>query len=64
MRLGGISVTRVLDYSLELSEFEPQTICFVHFRINNFGESYEPPYAPSYELNSITAVILQGWLRH
>ena len=27
-------------------------------------ERLEPPYTPSYGLKSITAVLLEGWLRH
>ena len=51
---------KVLDYGLEVREFELQSRYYVHFRTNSFGESHEPTYV----LNSISDVLLQGWFWH
>ena len=37
---------------------------YVHFRTNALGERHESPYPPNYGLNSITIVLLEGWLWH
>ena len=55
-------MAKVLDCSLKVSEFELQLHYYIHFRINNFGERHEHPFSPSFGLNSITAVLPQGWL--
>ena len=47
-----------------VSEFELQSRYYVHFLTNTIGESYEPSYLPSYELNSPTTVLLEGWIWH
>ena len=46
------------------SEFELQSRYYVHFRTNTLGKRYEPPYPPSYGLNSTTTVLLGEWLWH
>ncbi len=50
----------VLDYDIVVSEFEFQSRYYVHFRTNAPWERSEPLYPPSYGLNSITAVLLEG----
>ena len=57
-------MAKVLDCSFEVNEFELQSLYYVHFWTNTFGERYELPYPSlsSYWWNSITAVPLQGWL--
>ena len=38
-------MAKVLDCSLEVSEFELQSRYYVHFRINTLGKGIEPSYA-------------------
>ena len=45
-------------------EFVLQSHYYVHFRAKYPWERYEPPYPPSYGLNSTTTVLLGEWLRH
>ena len=56
-----IAVFECWTCSLEVSEFEIQSRRLFHFQINAHGN---PLNAPSYALNSITAVLQQGWLWH
>ena len=53
---------KAMDSRIVGSKFELQSCYYDHFRTNTFGERYEPPYPPSYGLNSITAVLLEGRL--
>ena len=48
---------KVLDCGLEVSEFELQSCCYVHFQTNTFGKAMNPLV---YGLNNINAVFLQG----
>ena len=50
-------MVKALDYGIVVREFVLQSHYYVHFR-------YEPPYPPSYGLNSTTAVLLEEWLWH
>ena len=54
---------KVLDYGLEVSEFELQSQSCVHFRTNTIEKGIEPIYPPysRYGLNDRTAFLLQGW---
>ncbi len=45
-----------------VSEFVLQSPYYVHSR--EPWERYEPPYPPSYGLNSTTTVLLGEWLWH
>ena len=49
-----------LDCGVEVSKFEMQSRYYIHFRTNTHWKRYEPPNSPSYGLNSINAVLLQG----
>ena len=53
----GIRV-KALDCGIIASEFVLQSRYYVYFQTNTLGERYEPPYPPSYGLNSVTAVLL------
>ena len=44
-------MTKVLNCSLEVSEFEIQSRYYVHFRTNTFGKGIELPYLSSYVVN-------------
>ena len=57
-------MVKVMDCGIVVSEFELQSRYYVHFRTNTLGEKYQPPYLPSYGLNSTTTVLLEGWLWH
>ena len=57
-------MVKVLDCSQEIREFELQSCYHIHFQTNASWERYELLYLPSYGLNSITTVLLQGWLQH
>ena len=54
-----------LDCNLEVTEFGIQSRYCVHFRTNSIekGMNHQIPN-PSYELNSIIAILLQEWLWH
>ena len=54
-------MANVLTSGLEVSEFELQSRYYVHFRTNTTGKGMNY-YSPSYGLNSITAILPQGWL--
>ena len=51
-----------MDCGIVVREFVLQSRYFVHFRANTVG--YEPPYPPSYGLNSTTTVLLWEWFWH
>ena len=56
---------KVLNCGLEVSEFERQTCCYVHFRTNTpLGKAWTHLSPSRYGLNCFTAVILQGWIWH
>ena len=58
-------MTKVLDYGLKVSKFQLQLCYYIHFQTNPFGKGMNPLIpTPNYRLNSITAVLLQGWLWH
>ena len=50
-------VAKVLDCDFELKELE---VTHLLFRLMPFEERYENPYFTSYQLSSITAVLLPG----
>ena len=54
-------VAKVLNYSLEVSEFELQSRSYVYFWINTLEKDMN---RLNYGLNSITAVLLQEWFWH
>ena len=54
----GVKV-KVMDCGIVVSEFVLQSRYYVHFRANNLGKSMNPPYPPSYGLNSTTTVLLE-----
>ena len=53
-------MAKVLDCDLEVSKL--QLCYYVHFQTNTLGKGMNTPDSTSYGLNSITAVLLQGWL--
>ena len=53
-------IAKVLDCSLKVSKFELQSYYYVTY----LWERYETTYPLMYRLNSLTAVLLQGWLWH
>ena len=57
-------VNNVLDSDIVVREFELQSRYNVHFRINTLGKGMNLLNLPCTELNSITAVLLQGWFWH
>ena len=50
-------IVKAMDCEIVESEFVLQSCYNVHFRANTI-EKYEPPYPPSYGLNSTTTVLL------
>ena len=52
-------VVKAMDYGIVISEFEIQSRYCVHFRTNTLGKDLNTLILP-YELNSITAVLLDG----
>ena len=56
-------VASLQDSGFKDSEFELLLRFYMHFWTNAHWERYEHPYpTPSYWLNSITVILLQGWL--
>ena len=53
-----------MDCGIVVSKFELQLHYYVHFRANTLGKGMNPPYPPSYGLNSTTTVLLGEWLWH
>ena len=51
-------MAKVLDCGHEVSEFKVQSCYYIYFWINVFGKGIQPSNPSSYELNSITAVLL------
>ena len=47
-----------MDCGIVVNEFEFQSRYYVHFRRKYPWERYEPPYPPSYGLDSTTTVLL------
>ena len=56
-------MSKMLDYELEVSEFELQSCYYVRKLINTLGKGIKPSYPP-HGLNSTTAVHLPGCLWH
>ena len=52
---------KMLDFSLEINDFEFKSHYYVYFGTKTFGKVIAPLYLPSYRLNSIASVLLQGW---
>ena len=48
----------VMDCGIVVREFILQSRYYIHFRANTLGKSMNPPYPPSYGLNSTTTVLL------
>ena len=55
-------IVKAMDFGIVVSEFVLQSRYYVHFRANTLGKGIEPPYAPSYGLNSPNTVPLREWL--
>ena len=55
-------IAKVLDLGTGVSEFELQSCYYIYFQTNSLGKRMTPFYSPSNRLNSITTVLLQGWL--
>ena len=56
-------MVNVLDCGLEVNKLKLQLCYYINFQTDNFGKdmNFIIPPPPSYGLNSITAVLLQGW---
>ena len=64
---GGCSrgvMVKAMDCGIVGREFVLQSRYYVHFRANALGKRYEPPYPPSYGLNSTSTVLLGEWIWH
>ena len=64
---GGVLVVvmvKAMDCGIVVREFVLQSRYYVHFRANILGKGIEPPYPPSYGLNSTSTVLLGEWLWH
>ena len=57
-------MVKAMDCGIVVREFVLQSRYYVHFRAKYPWERYEPPYPPSYGLNSTTTVLLGEWLWH
>ena len=51
-------MVKALDCGIVVREFVLQSRYYVHFLANTPWERYEPPYPPSYGLNSTTTILL------
>ena len=59
---GGV-MAKAMDCGIVVSEFELQSRYYIHFRINDLEKGMKP-YPPSYGLNSIATVLLEGLFWH
>ena len=57
-------MVKAMDYGIVVREFVFQSHYYVHVSGKYPWERYEPPYPPSYELNSTTTFLLGEWLWH
>ena len=57
-------MVKTMDCGIVVSEFELQSRHYVYFRTNTLGKDMNPPYPPSYGVNSTTTVLLGEWLWH
>ena len=57
-------MVKAMDLGILVRQFELQSRYYVHFRANTLGKVIEPPYPPSYRLNSPNTVRLGEWLWH
>ena len=57
-------MVKAMDCGIVVREFVLQSRYYVHFRANTLGNGIEPPYPPSYGLNSTITVLLVEWLWH
>ena len=55
---------KALDCRILVCEFVLQSRYYIHFQANTLGKGMNPPYPPSYALNSTTSVLLERWLWH
>ena len=53
-------MVKAMDCGIVVSEFVLESRYYVHFRGKYPWERYEPPYPPSYGLNSATTVLLEN----
>ena len=52
----GVMVT-AMDCGIVVSKFVLQSCYYVRFRANTLGKGMNPPYPPSYGLNSTTVLL-------
>ena len=57
-------MVKALACGIIVSKFKLQLLYYVNFRTNTVGKGMNPPYPPSYGLNSTTTVLLGEWLWH
>ena len=50
-------MVKTMDCGIVVCEFVLQSRYYVHFRANTLGKGMNPPYPPSYGLNSTTTVL-------
>ena len=56
-------MANVLDCNIIVKEFKLQSCYYIYFQTQEKYKITDYP-SPSYRLNSVTAVLLQGWLWH
>ena len=54
-------MVKTMDCGIVVREFVLQLGYYVHFRANTLGKRTNPPYPPSYGLNSTNTVLLWEW---
>ena len=57
-------MVKAMDSGIVVREFVLQSRYYFHFTGKYSWEMYEPPYPPSYGLNSDTTLLLGEWLYH
>ena len=55
-----VLMAKAMDSGIVVSEFKLLSQYYVHFQTKDLGTMYEPPYPPSYGLNSTTTIFLDG----
>ena len=55
-------MVKMLDCGIVLSEFELQSLYYVHFRTNALGKGMKPLILSAMSLNNTATVFLEEWL--
>ena len=55
-------MVKALNWGIVVNEFKPQLHYWCSLSDKHPWKWYEPPYPPSYELNSTASALPKGWI--